>query len=297
MILTCPQCTTRYLLPADTLAPEGRRVKCMNCNEVWFQLPDEEELYANQRHPLEDIPDSVKPIPEGSNLPALPGDDEEESVRPKRGQGYLAAAGVFVCILGVLLMFNKMVVKVWPASTVFYEALGYDIALPGEGLAIDQVKAAGVPGESGETLRVSGNIINLTKDLRDVTKLEAALHSQAGEILETWMIDMPDGALAGESTLPFSSTHQTDHKDAAQINVRFVMKTTKIAAADADNTQALPSDDQTLPNAPAEDAGSPEPSSSPLHSESSPASPGTSRSDLPPHHTDDPADHNASPSH
>lgn len=41
MILTCPNCSTRFELPEDMLLPNGRKVKCSSCEETWFQLPEE----------------------------------------------------------------------------------------------------------------------------------------------------------------------------------------------------------------------------------------------------------------
>ncbi len=44
MILTCPQCDVRFLLPAIKLAPNGAKVRCSACSEVWFEMPNEDEL-------------------------------------------------------------------------------------------------------------------------------------------------------------------------------------------------------------------------------------------------------------
>jgi predicted Zn finger-like uncharacterized protein len=40
MILTCPECKTRYTLNPSMLGVAGREVRCVTCSHMWFQLPD-----------------------------------------------------------------------------------------------------------------------------------------------------------------------------------------------------------------------------------------------------------------
>lgn len=39
MILTCPQCKTKFSVPTTALGEEGRKVRCTLCEHTWFQTP------------------------------------------------------------------------------------------------------------------------------------------------------------------------------------------------------------------------------------------------------------------
>jgi predicted Zn finger-like uncharacterized protein len=71
MIIACPACTTRYVVPDSAIGLEGRTVRCAKCRHSWFQDPHEfepEDLAAERPGPApSNAPQSAsaRPAPEG----------------------------------------------------------------------------------------------------------------------------------------------------------------------------------------------------------------------------------------
>jgi predicted Zn finger-like uncharacterized protein len=222
MILTCPQCATRYLLPAHMLAPEGRRVKCSSCAEVWFQLPDSEEVASSGR-PYDDIPEGVRPIPDGSNLPTISEEDTSGAGGRPRAIGYATAAAIFALVFAGLLSFQPAIVKKAPFTKPFYAMLGHQAPLIGAGLTFEGIQAQAEPDSAGEKISITGKIVNATANEEQLPMIEAQMRNEAGDVMERWIIRPPAPNVAAQGNVEFSTSYLSATPGAAfDINLQFI---------------------------------------------------------------------------
>lgn len=236
MILTCPNCQVRYILPAASLAPDGRRVKCTKCDETWFQDPDLEELeeenvghgapeeeYDSQGSE-DDIPHVIRPAAEGAGVPAL-SEGQEEGVFSKRNlAAYGVGAGVFALIFAFLLSTPKTLTDLWLPIAGFYQALGYETDLPAEGLVFDRVEVTLDKQKEGSSLVISGQIINLTGQKRVVPLIEAVAFDNSGAQLSQWYIKPRQETMSAQETMDFSTSFQEMKEGANELRLRFVLE-------------------------------------------------------------------------
>lgn len=62
MILTCPECKSRYVVNPSALLPRGRTVRCAKCSHSW-----------HEKKPSDD----VEVIPTEEKAPVKPAENEE----------------------------------------------------------------------------------------------------------------------------------------------------------------------------------------------------------------------------
>ena len=244
MILTCEECHARYLVPVHSLAPNGRKVRCGNCGHTWHENFPETELVGDDGDAIdtfagamedvatasvlddgpagEPIPEGVRPIPEGSSVPAHIGGDVYEL----RGRisGYMTAAVVFVVIMGGIYAFRDAVMHKFPPSKVVYEMAGVTILPPMAGVIFDQIEAKTQYNDQGvEVLSVTGQIINLRAQQQSLAPIRVSLRVSGEETLRDWVIDPPSETIGPEETLAFDTTYPDIPVEAKEVNVQFTL--------------------------------------------------------------------------
>ncbi len=270
MILTCPKCASRFMLAAQILAPDGKRVKCSSCEETWFELPDPDELLeelekeeTGEVAPLEDIPedipDSVKPIPEGSSVPAIADDSPQDSPKEKAEMRVviLSALLMFLVLIAPLIVLKGTIIKAWPESIAFYSKLGMAGALPGEGVVFDQMRAE----IKDNQFILTGQVINLTSHDSALPLIEVTLKDEEGHDISHYYIKLPKDILDAEETLPIKAEYEVEEiSKVFDASIRFVLKArhkSKTASKDGDNTPAPHGDENHHPPVDAKSSKSP----------------------------------------
>ena len=85
MIIACPACTTRYVVPDSAIGVDGRTVRCAKCRHSWFQegpLPAVAEPVAAASAVAAPRPAAPPPAPEPQTQPQQPPGVTDEPAPP-----------------------------------------------------------------------------------------------------------------------------------------------------------------------------------------------------------------------
>lgn len=105
MILTCPNCNSRYLVSDTAIPAEGRAVRCAACKHVWTEYPPQEATPAPAPAPAYEMAEAAPPAsaPPAAPAPAAPAPeapaapvstpDDSPAAWPPFGNGPLPGSG------------------------------------------------------------------------------------------------------------------------------------------------------------------------------------------------------------
>jgi len=182
MILTCPACATRYLVDPSAIGPEGRRVRCARCSHTWAQPGTAPPPRKSAELPIQRMAptDRPRPIPAGSNLPAL------RQERRSNWAGWTALA-ITLAGLGIAVVGGReRVVALWPPAKPFYQAIGL-WAEPN--IEVARVTKAGNPPDGAkDAVILEIEVVNRGNAPGLVPKLAVALRDDKNRDLVAWAV-------------------------------------------------------------------------------------------------------------
>lgn len=245
MILTCPNCDTRYQTDATKFAPPGRNVRCAKCGHVWFQGPPEPEVDAEPEQEVMPAAAEVPPAP----MSPMAAHDEEQVVHHgfagdvgaasmssvERGhvvdvpQRRRRGGRIFVWLLLILIIaaaaflavkYRQTVATMWPKTASAYAALGMNVNVLGLDIR-DVSPGAGFDG-SQPVLEVKGRIVNITDHAIPVPEVRVALIDNEAREIYHWKFDAGMGSLGAGASGDFTTRLNAPPQGAKNIAVRFV---------------------------------------------------------------------------
>lgn len=170
MILTCPACATSYFIRDDAIGPDGRKVRCQSCGEVWRATPDEPlELTLAPEPIVTAAAPEPEPAPTASlaetPAPELPRAfraraDRQKKLRRAAAHGVVWAglASVFIGLIVAAFLFRVEIVQAFPKAASAYKFFGATVNPVG--LDFEALTAKAAPGHPGMVV-VSGAIRNV----------------------------------------------------------------------------------------------------------------------------------------
>ncbi len=232
MILTCPNCDTRYSVDGSKFPPAGRTVRCAKCGHSWHQAaeapePEIEAIVPEAPQPeAEAEPVSAYPVNNPSSIRAFAPASAVAQPRAPLGQKLAVVAGWVGLIAVVLLIavsavrYRQDIAVIWPQSAGVYSSLG--LKVNASGIDFRQVDYRRESEDGQIVLAVSGVIVNSgARELPVPQTVRVTLSDADNHELYHWTFKPAATTLKAGQSVPFTTRLSSPPAAARHLEVRF----------------------------------------------------------------------------
>lgn len=268
MILSCPDCATRYFVPDHSIGPQGRTVRCTACGFAWraegettLDLVADEVEGAVAREPAAPPPEPDAPL----SAPELPRAFRARAEERRRMRQAIVAGAVwavlgagFLALMASAWLFRVEVVELYPRAAAAYALVGVPVNVTG--LEFEDVEARAAP-DGTRAVEVSGRLRNVRGEPRVPPPVRVALLDGEGQVIDRRIVELSDEPVPPGHVRYFSVTVPDPRNRAADVDLVFMPDTRRSRPAAVTPRPAAPAPAPTPEAAPdAETGAGPPPS-------------------------------------
>ena len=205
MILTCPNCSSRYHVDAAAFQQKARKVRCANCGHRWkAQPPVDEPQSADLQLESPAVEKSKEQVQAAAASPVRrPAAATREKMRSSKPVGWMLSVGVVVLLLVSAIIGRNGIVGKFPATAAVYQSVGLsidqDFGLEFKDVTLDWQREGGA-----FVLVVEGEIVNLSEADQVIPPVRMAILDSDGRELQHEYFQLDENELGAGNRINFT---------------------------------------------------------------------------------------------
>ncbi|MBO9559592.1 MAG: zinc-ribbon domain-containing protein [Caulobacter sp.] len=242
MILTCPECASRYFVDDSKVGPSGRTVRCASCGARWtarneddldlFDEPSAADLAAAEvlaklegQNAAGDLETPVNELP-GEELPKVfrARADAERRLKEAKTTGIIwgGMVAMMFLLMGGAWLFNVNIAKLWPSTAGAYAFVNHPVNTVG--LVVEELKAEPSMQDGHAAITITGVLRNITDKPVKTPPLRVALLNQHGKRVAGQLAAAADPLIPSSQTRHFSVTLLDPPRTANTLEIGFALE-------------------------------------------------------------------------
>ena len=252
MILTCPECASRYFVDDSKVGAAGRVVRCASCGARWtarneealdlFEEPSAADLASEPNltaldggaNPADDPETPVDQLP-GEELPKVfrARADAERRLKEAKTTGIIWGGMVAVMVLLLVSagVFRMNVAHLWPRTAGAYAFARMPVN--NVGLVVEDLKAEPMMQDGHAAIIITGVLRNITDRPVTAPPLRVALLNETGKRVSGKLAAAADPLIPPSQTRHFAVTMLDPPRSANTLEIGFALEPGAAKAAGA----------------------------------------------------------------
>jgi len=229
MILTCPQCATRYFVREGSVPEDGRNVRCASCGNMWRATAADLTIDLSNLSQDDIYPVDSPPPPPVVEEPPLPRRIREKAKAERKTREAMAAGVVwavlcagFALVLVGAVLFRVQVVRIFPATAGAYAAVR--LPVNPTGLSLEQVQGGTGLSDGRASMIITGVERNVETEYRPPAPIRVALFDKAGKRVKEQVAQVEGAPLQPGETRAFTVRIFNPPLDVAEFQVEFSLE-------------------------------------------------------------------------
>ena len=222
MIITCPNCSTKYSINKTILGVDGKKVKCFDCGHEWNQTLDSTKKTL-QTKLLKEKPILSNVHKEEIDVKRL----FSSKIPKKKNYKFLYQLIPIILILSIYLNKKYFNYEIRDYYFKFYKPELLIIKINNNYDSFDLIfnqkeKEVSILNNNQKVIKIYGKISNIS-DMRNhkIPKLQATLLDSKNNVITSWFFYADKEDLEPQESINFTTSYINDKQDISDIKIEF----------------------------------------------------------------------------